>query len=310
LGDDSNLTRITLEALSSNDGTQIPFSAIKEAEAAIRAGEEAFVRGELDQALAAYERALSFDPRLYDAALFAGDMYFKKAYGATDPTRKNEWLEKAGNWFARAIQIDPNRETAHRYWGDALMLQKKPSEALKKFVEAIVAEPYNQRPYVGLTQWAEQVRVGLGHPEIKQPPPSMRSRQGQSGTTITIDPATLDPKQGPAYYWSFYELIRTSYSVNAFSRDHPNEKEYRPSLKEEASALTVVAETASRDVSSGKFKADPSLENLIKLWRAGLIEAYVLFARANEGIARDYDSYRKEHREKLRQYWLEFVIDK
>jgi tetratricopeptide (TPR) repeat protein len=309
LGDESNLTRIALEALSSDDGTDIPFSAIKQAEAAIRAGEEAFVRGELDKALAAYERALSFDPKLYDAALYAGDMYFKKGYGATDPKTKNEWLEKAGDWFARAIQIDPNRETAYRYWGDALMLQKKPSEARNKFVEAIIAEPYSRKAYVGLTQWAEQVKVGLSHPEIKQPPPTMRSSQDKDRTTITVDPKTLDPNQGPAYYWSFYDLVRGTYRTAGFAKDHPNEKEYRPSLKEEASALTVVAETAFRDLNDGKLKGDASLSNLIKLWRADLIEAYVLFARANQGIAQDFPAYRKENREKLRKYWLDFVIE-
>ncbi|HKZ03465.1 MAG TPA: tetratricopeptide repeat protein [Pyrinomonadaceae bacterium] len=310
LGDDSNLTRMTLESLSSDTGPEIPFSAIKEAEAAIRAGEEAFVRGELDKALEAYERALSLDPKLYDAALYAGDMYFKKGYGATDPKTKNEWLEKAGDWFARAIQIDQNRETAHRYWGDALMLQKKSAEARNKFVDAIVAEPYSQRAYVGLTQWAERVRAGLSHPELKQPPPTPRSSQDKDRTTITVDPKTLDPNQGPAYYWSFYDLVRSTYRTAGFAKDHPNETEYRHSLKEEASALTVVAETAFKDLNDGKLKDDPSLNNLINLWRANLIEAYVLFARANEGIAQDYAAYRKVNREKLVKYWLDFVIER
>jgi tetratricopeptide (TPR) repeat protein len=309
LGDESNLTRMTLEALSSDDGKAIPFSAIKEAERAIREGEEAYVRGELDKALAAYERALSFDPKLYDAALYAGDMYFKKGYGATDSKTKNEWLEKAGDWFARAIQIDPNRETAHRYWGDALMLQKKPAEARNKFVDAIIAEPYGRRAYVGLSQWAEQVKARLAHPEIKQPPATMRSSQAKDKTTITVDPKNLDPKQGPAYYWSFYDLVRSTYPAAGFAKDHPNEKQYRPSLKEEASALTVVAETAFRDLNDGKLKSDTSLSNLIKLWRADLIEAYVLFARANEGIAQDYVAYRKQNRDKLQKYWLDFVIE-
>ncbi len=309
MGDNSNLTQITLDALSSSDEMQIPFSAIQEADAAMREGEAAFVRGELDKALAGYERALKLDPRLYDAALYAGDMYFKKGYTATDPKTKNELLAKAGEWFAKAISIDPDRETAYRYWGDALMLQKKTAEARDKFVEAIVAEPYGRRSYVGLTQWADQVGAQLAHPEIKQPPPTMRSSQTGNETTITIDPKTLDPKQGRDNYWTLYDLIRSTYKVASFKKDHPNEQEYRHSLKEEASALMAVAEAVSNDLKSGKLKQpDASLNNLIKLWDSGLIESYVLFARASQEIAQDYAPYRRGNRPKLKQYWLDFVI--
>src|SRR5688572_1199748 len=66
-GDDSNLTRITLDALSGG-GAIVPFSQVKAAEAAIREGEAAFVRGDLDAALTSYKKALEIDPKLYDAA--------------------------------------------------------------------------------------------------------------------------------------------------------------------------------------------------------------------------------------------------
>src|SRR5437879_8137856 len=49
------------------------------------------------------------------------------------PTRRSSDL--------KAIAIDANRETAYRYWGDALDAQGKTNLARDKFVEAIVAEP-------------------------------------------------------------------------------------------------------------------------------------------------------------------------
>jgi hypothetical protein len=84
---------------------------------------------------------------------------------------------------------------------------------------------------------------------------------------------------------------------------------YRHSLKEEARALRIVAEIAAKDLKDGKVNTlDDSLKNLIKLNDAGLLEAYILFARPDQGISHDYDTYRKANRDKLRRYWLEVVI--
>src|SRR4029078_807069 len=84
LGDNSNLTQMTVAALEGPDATQLPFTNIRAAEAAIREGETAFMRGDMDKAIAAYERALKADPNLYDAALYAGDAEFKKAMNSSD----------------------------------------------------------------------------------------------------------------------------------------------------------------------------------------------------------------------------------
>jgi len=308
-GDDSNLTRIALGGLKAGNTGEGSFSKIRQAEAAMREGEEAFVRGELDKALAAYQRALSFDPRLYEASLYAGDMEFKKGYSSTDAQFRRDAFDRAGAWFAKAIAIDADRETAYRYWGDALDAQGKTTEARDKFIDAIVAEPYTNRSYVGLTQWADRHKVSVGHPKIEQPASSMKSEQSGNQTTITIDPGKLDPKTGSPYYWSFYDLTRATYKTATFPKEYPDEKEYRHSLKEEVTALRIVAEVAAKDLKEGKARSlDDSLNAVIKLNDTGLLEAYVLFARPDRGIARDYNGYRKANRDKLHRYWLEVAI--
>ena len=101
--------------------------------------------------------------------LYAGDSEFKKAYASKDPQFRKEHFEQAGIWFAKAIAINPNRETAYRYWGDALKLEGKTDEARDKFVDAIVAEPYSRKAYVGLTQWADRHKISMAHPKIVVP---------------------------------------------------------------------------------------------------------------------------------------------
>ena len=305
LGDDSNLTAIALDALSRNDASDVPFSSIRSAEAAIREGEDAFVRGDLDKALSSYQHALELDPKLYEAPLYAGDMEFKKAHNSTDPQYRSDHFDAAGAWFAKAIAIDANRETAYRYWGDALDSQGKTTEARDKFVDAIVAEPFARSAYVGLTQWADRHKAVLRHPKI-EPPNSMRTEGNQ--TTLTIDPRTLNSTDG-SNEWLMYNLTRVAWSKGDFFKNYPDEKVYRHSLKEEAAALRMVAEFAAKDLKSGKVKSlEPSLAMLVKLNDDGFLEAYVLFAHPDQGIARDYESYRAANRDKLRRYWSEVVI--
>jgi len=292
LGDNSNLTNMVLDALESPDVTSMPFSRIQTAEAAIREGEAAFVRGDMDQAIAAYKRALESDPRLYDAALYAGDAEFKKAHNSSDPNFRNDHFNAAGVWFAKAISINPNRETAYRYWGDALDAQGKMVEARDKFVEAIIADPYNRNTYVGLTQWAQRHQAQLGHPKIEPP-------------SATTAPNSADGSSN----WTAYSATRAAWLKTEFFKNYPAEKEYRHSLKEEASALSAVAAACARDLQAGKVKTlEPSLTILVKLAQDGFLEAYVLFARPDQGIARDYAAYRAVAREKLKQYWLNVVI--
>lgn len=309
LGDDSELLRTGLDVLSKPDPADIAFSSNKEADAAMREGEEAHTRGDLDKAITAYQRALQLDPKLYFAALFTGDMYFKKGYQEREPVARKNHLDKAGEWFARAIAIEPAIETAYRYWGDALMAQNKTTEARDKFIDAIIAEPYSRKSYVGLMQWGERNSIALGHPLIEQPQPTVKSSTEKNKTTITLDPKALDPQQGSAYYWSLYDFTRSAYPTASFAKDHPVEKAYRHSLKEEATALKIVAEAASKDLKAGKVKSlDASLANLVRLNEAGLIEPYVLFVRPDEGIAKDYVAYRQANINLLRRYWAEVVI--
>lgn len=310
LGDDSELLRTGLDALAQPDHTDARLSAVREAEEALRQGEQAHSRGDLDGAIKGYQRALELDPQLYLAAVFAGDMYFKKAYLATDNKAKQQLTITAGEWFAKAIKIDENIETAHRYWGDALMAVGEEGGAKDKFIEAIVAEPFNRAPYMGLTQWAKKFNVPMAHPQIQQPKPSMSSSSNGNDTTIVMDGKQRE-KGTPEYYWSFYDLTRATYKVAGFKKDHPGENEYRHSLSEEATALRAVAQIAAKDQADGALKtSDPSLDALIKLFKADLIEAYILFVRLDEGVARDYVDYRKANRDKLHRYWSDFVIAK
>jgi len=296
LGNDSELVRMMIEKIPA-DGN-IPFGPArnKDMDDAIQAGEAAFAKGDFEGAIAAYQRASSLDPKLYEAPLYIGDVYYKM-----------NQTDKAGEWYAKAIAIDPDRETAYRYWGDVLAKAGRVKEARAKLIEAIIAEPYNRSTWVGLSQWAQRTQAELSHPAIN-PPTSVKAEKGQ--TNITINSEMLGKNDG-SNSWLLYSIRRASWVNDKFAKEFPNEKEYRHSLREEVEALSIVAETVSAEVKQGKLKTnalEPSLANLLKLHEAGLLEAYVLLGRPDAGIARDYEAYRQTNRDKLRQYVSEYVI--
>jgi tetratricopeptide (TPR) repeat protein len=279
------------------DGSQPPFSPKAEVEKLMHEGEAAFASGQHDQALAIYQRALALDPDLYHAALFLGDVYFVK-----------KDADRAGEWFARAIAIDPNVETAYRYWGDALLVAGRYAEAREKFIEAVIADPYNRRAWNGLFNWSKRTGVQLSHPRIESP--NSIKKESDSKMTITIDPATLGQKDGREK-WMSYEISKAAWTTNdyaSFKKEYPEEKTYRHSLMEEVRALRLVAENVASAMKKGDIKKlHPSLEPLLRVHEAGLMEAYVLLARADEGIARDYVRYRAGNRDKLVEYMRLFV---
>ncbi len=266
--------------------------------ALLQEAEKAYSVGDFETAMAKYTAAAEADPNLYEAPLYAGDT----AYMQKD-------LKTAAQWFARAIAINPDRETAYRYWGDAILKYgDDPAAAREKFIDAIVAEPYNRLAWQGLRQWGQIEKVGLTEPKIERPAGPVVDPKMPGKITINVDADQTDDKRHPgASAWTVYALIRAGYRGDEFKKDYPDEKEYRHSLKEEDAALSAVAAIAKE----GKIepdKLDESLRNLVALNDAGMLDCWILISGADDGIERDYTAYRKDHRQLLHDYLERFVV--
>jgi tetratricopeptide (TPR) repeat protein len=245
-----------------------------------------------------YTAAAAADPKLYEAPLFAGDTAFVQGD-----------LKSAAQWFARAIAIDPDRETAYRYWGDAILKYgHDPEAAREKFIDAVVAEPYNKLAWQGITQWAEIEKATVIAPKIDRPAGPIVDTKNPKGITISVDPESLDDKKHPGgAAWMGYSMDRAHYRNDQFKKDFPDAKEYRHTLKEEEHALSMVA-TISKELKTKPDKLDESLRNLVQLNDAGMLDCWILIDGADDGIAKDYNAYRKGHRQLLHDYLSKFVV--
>lgn len=272
------------------------FSQNKEANKLMKEAESFFSQGKLEDALKSYQKALQLDPKIYEAALFSADVYMNK----------NDF-EKAEIWYQKAIAIDPDRETAYRYSATPLMKQGKTDAARDRYIQGYLAEPFGKKGVAGLIQWGQATKSQLAHPQIEIPLNVSQDAKGGSKIDIPAS-ALLTGAQDGSFAWMAYGATRAEWSKGKFSRSFPNEKNYRHSLAEEADAIRSVLAIATEDK---KIKSlSPTLSALKQLNDAGVLEAYILLARADQGIAQDYPAYRQQNRDKLVRYVLDFVISK
>jgi len=264
-----------------------------EVDKAFQAGEVAFGKRDFDEAIKNYSTALELDPKNYPSVLFIGDSYF---------ALKN--FPKALEWYDRAIALNPNGETAYRYEADMLTKNGEMEKARTRAIQAVVADPYNAIPWRGLQQWATVNKLQLHAVHINTH--NNIDATGKSGTNITLDLSSLAPG-GNA--WIVYAGARANWRQKKFQETYPLEPQYRHSLAEEAEALSaaasVLGETSAK--TSGK-PADADLLLLQTIAAAKMLEPYILFNAADQGIAKDYPVYRETHRAQLEEYLSRFVV--
>jgi hypothetical protein len=105
----------------------------------------------------------------------------------------------------------------------------------------------------------------------------------------------------------YYGLVRASWTKK-FATEYPQEPRYRHSLKEEVAALRAVVEALNNNKEVNRNKLDASLKNLLSLENDGLLEAFVLLAMPDDGIVRDFVTYRNTNIDKLRRYVVSYVL--
>jgi tetratricopeptide (TPR) repeat protein len=293
LGTTDPLVEALIHSIPDDGSAGSGFSQSIKANALMIEAEALFSQGKLAEALDSYQAALKLDPKLYEAALFSGDVY----------NERGDFVQ-AESWYQKAIAIDPNRETAYRYSATPLMKQKQVEAARDRFVEAFITEPYNRFARAGLIQWAQATNTQVAHPAIEIPVEVTFDDKGNANIKLAPNALTGGKEDG-SFAWLSYGLARTTWRKEKFAKAYPSEPGYRHSLPEEVESLRSVIQLATTD---RKVNLSPSLARLKKLNDEGLLEAYILLARPDEGIARDHPAYLKDNREKLRRYLLQYVV--
>jgi len=295
LGDEGELLQVLLSI--PEDGSDLKFSERADVDDAMKAAEASRARGNLDDAKKGYLHVLELDPKNYDATVYVGDVYFSERAFNT-----------AGEWFDKAIKLDPDKETAYRYWGDALGEMGKNGEAREKYIDAVIAEPYARPPWTALRRWTDRTNQQFNAILLE----NKSSVKKATDRASRLEDQPLKQTNTEEAGWNAYERVRQEWKNGKFKQEFPNEPGYRRTLREEAEALDALVAALAPDAASLKKaeKLDPALLALIQIDHEGLLEPYVLLNRADPEIAKDYPGYRAAHRDKLHQYMDKYVLTK
>jgi tetratricopeptide (TPR) repeat protein len=285
MNDQMNDGLIKLLSGTSSPEEATVYSKNSEANKLVNQGENYFAQSKYDDAISAFQKALALDGNIYQAAISLGDCY----------VFKQDWAN-AEKSYQKAIAIDPTRETAYRYSATPFMRQEKYEQARDRYIEAWITEPYSQMSPRGISQWADVTGAKLGHPKVNFPDIKF-DEQGRALMEAPVSNPNYNSE------WKGYLAARIDWRKNKFAKTFPAEKEYRHTLQEEVEAVRNALKIAKEEKLS-----HPQFEILQKLDGEGLLEAYVLMAQADEGIAQDHENYLKANRPKMRQYVLNYVI--
>lgn len=278
------------------DGSMPPLARHPDAQSSMTAGEAAFARGEFKEAIGHYLKAVELEPANYNATLFVGDSYFRL-----------KDVERAGEWFARAIAINPSIETAYRYWGDALLGANRLAEAKTRFMDAMIAEPYNRATQEAISRWGKAAGAKFGRPDLR-PPADLIKLLGTPGSTIDAAALGFAPSDGMGAAWVAYAQARVQFAAEEFRKRFPSEPGYRHTISEELYAFDRMIALANDLEAKGQPITDPQMKTIRSLLGSGMLEPYFFLHAADAGIVQDYPAFRAEHRARLQQYVEAMII--
>ncbi len=284
LGTENTKALYFLDQFEDFDGTDNFSNKNPAVEKALREGEAHFGRGEYDQAFIAYERAYKLDPKNYEAVLFMGDCFYaQKKYKESEP------------YFLKAIEIDPEMETAYRFLGDALLYQNRDQEALERFLDGLIVAPFSRMSWDSIQRWAGKTETDYSLVEIIPP-------GNEAYGSLKINESLLKAENGTDKWKLYNETVKAQMTSKAASK-----KDF--TLVDEVRAWKKVADAFRKDIKNGKIKyPDQNLINLTKLDDKGLLEPYILLIRPQDTFGDDYDAYRKQHPQKIKQFVKEYIL--
>jgi tetratricopeptide (TPR) repeat protein len=290
LGDNSDLCRALLSTIP-EDGRESPAFNAQAMELVVKRIKQ-LSPGAMEAELGKYAVLLELKPGNYFAAEEIGLNY----------VQLKQW-DKAGEWYAKAVQIEPANGGAYGNWVEALISAGKMKEAREKLIQGLLV---GDGTYinVSLRMWLSPNHLELKKINIKVP---YEYPTGKTGTMIVVDPAWLGKNDGRDAWLMYPRTRRLWKNEKYFNEFHMIG--YRHSLAEEVDALSQVVAAFNESLAKGNVKEpDPALVLLSRFQAEGLLEAFILLVERDKDVNIEFYRYLMTHRDKLMEFADKYIV--
>ncbi|MDE0015962.1 MAG: tetratricopeptide repeat protein [Candidatus Poribacteria bacterium] len=134
IGQSNQATRLIEQRVKNQQGHR---SLRDSAESYNRLGTLYYKEGDMDKAIAAFEKALKRSPHHKTAKQNLNQLYRQKAFNAL----KRSAFDEATTYFEKAIRIDPMNATTYRVMGDGYALASEFAQAITHYQKALELTP-------------------------------------------------------------------------------------------------------------------------------------------------------------------------
>jgi tetratricopeptide (TPR) repeat protein len=219
-----------------------------------------------------------------------------------DYARLKQW-NKAEEWYARALQINPEEQSIYGNWVEALISDGKMKEAREKLIQGLLI---SDGSYINLalSMWLNANHLELKRINIKVP---YEYPIGKTGTMIVVDPAWLGKNDGRDAWLMYPRTRRLWKNEKYFNEFHMTD--YRHSLAEEVDALSQVVAAFNESLAKGNIKEpDPALVLLSRFQAEGLLEAFIFLIERHKDVSIEFYRYQTTHRDKLMEFADKYIV--
>ena len=290
LGDNSDLCRSLLSTIP-EDARESPAFNAQAMELVVKRIKQ-LPPGAMEAELSKYAVLLELKPGNYFAAQEIGLNY----------VQLKQW-DKAGEWYAQAVQIEPDDGGAYGNWVEMLVSIGKMKEAREKLIQGLLVSG-GTYINVSLRMWLSANHLELKKIDIKVP---YEYPTGKTATMIVVDPAWLGKNDGHDA-WLMYPRTRRLWKNEKYFNEFYMIG-YRHSLAEEVDALSQVVAAFNESLAKGNVKTpDPALVLLSRFQAEGLLEAFILLVERDKDVNIEFYRYRTTHRDKLMEFADKYII--
>jgi tetratricopeptide (TPR) repeat protein len=266
----------------------VPYEHTREAISFLEKAEPLFAQNEFSEAAGFYRKALEVSPRDYLALLGLGDCAYQQRF-----------LPEALDLYQRAQVSNPADLRSYFFQASVLTVQDQLDRALDAYSEALIRAPRRKTLCDAIESRSKKLGIDL-HRELFHPHAFARQVGGE--VQLCLDSV--------AAHWLGYGLCKAVWLGEPSHREKmTGSVDHHFTAAEEQECLRNLLAMYTADREGSKVPAEPELDRLNAIFKAGMLDELILFEMATRVLPQAALYVTEGQRKRLKEFARRFVLE-